>query len=381
MRESFHRVLAVSRPLTHDHSIEMSYLIYGAYGYTGTLIAERAVELGHAPILAGRDATRLHRLAARLDLDARVAALDDPIQLREVVGEVPAVLHCAGPFSHTSGPMVGACLETGTHYLDISGEIPVLQALMSRGDQAEREGVLLLPGVGFDVVPTDCLARSLFEQVPSAATLEIAIAGTGGISQGTLKTAIEQMGMGGYARRAGQVVSVPAGWATRTVDFGTGPRSVISFPGGDVSTAGHSTDIPNVTMYVDLPQPLRGLLPLSRYVQGLLASPLLQALLKRAVERWVPNPSDEARAGGSTRAWVSVWSEEGERRTARLQGPHAYTFTARTAVQAADRVVQGPPAVGYQTPSTAFGASFVRQIEGVEWEEAPGRSDGQAAAL
>jgi saccharopine dehydrogenase (NAD+, L-lysine-forming) len=346
----------------------MTYLIYGAYGYTGTLIAERAVEQGHEPILAGRDEQALHRLARRLDVEGRAVSLDDPEQLRAVLADVPAVLHCAGPFAHTSAPMVAACLDTGTHYLDVTGELPVLQALMDQDAAAAERDVLLLPAVGFDVVPTDCLASMLAEQMPSATSLEIAFVGAGGVSQGTLKTAVEQMGEGGRVRRAGRVVSVPPGWTSRKVSFGDRSRTVVSIPWGDLVTAGRSTGIPNVTVYTALPAWARSLLPLTRHVQGLLGWAPLQALLKGAVERWAAPPTAAQRAQGHTRVWASVRNDRGERRVGRLRGPEAYAFTAWTAVAAVAQVVEGPPAVGAHTPATALGASFVSEVEGVRME-------------
>jgi saccharopine dehydrogenase (NAD+, L-lysine-forming) len=281
------------------------------------------------------------------------------------------VIHCAGPFAHTSAPVAAACLDTGTHYLDVTGEIPVLRALMARDAEATEKDVLLLPAVGFDVVPTDCLARRLAEAMPSATSLEIAFVGQGGVSQGTLKTAVEQMGEGGRVRRAGELVPVPPGWTSRQVTFGDRPRTVVSIPWGDVVTAGRSTGIPNVTVYTALPGWARRLLPYTRHVQGLLGWAPLQSLLKRAVERWAAPPTAADRERGYTQVWASVRNDQGERRTVRLRGPEAYAFTARTAVAAAARVVEGPPAVGSHTPSTALGASFVDGIEGVSVEPEP----------
>jgi saccharopine dehydrogenase (NAD+, L-lysine-forming) len=270
--------------------------------------------------------------------------------------------------------MVEACLDTGTHYLDVTGEIPVLQSLADRDEEAKRQEVVVLPAVGFDVVPTDCLARFLSEELPSATLLEIAFAGMGNVSKGTLKTAVRQLGSGGKVRRNGAVTTVPPGWTTRTVDFGDRRRSVMSIPWGDVVTAGHSTGIPNVTVYAALPPVAQTLLRLSRYVQGVLAWPPLQTILTRAVDRWISNPTDEERQQGMTTVWASVRDGAGERRTARLRGPDAYTLTARTAVEAVRRVVSDPPDPGYHTPSTAFGASFVRKIEGVKWQDEDGSS-------
>jgi saccharopine dehydrogenase (NAD+, L-lysine-forming) len=344
----------------------MSYLIYGAYGYTGALIAQHAVEQGHTPVLAGRNRQKLDPLADELGCPAHAFSLTDGFRLRSVLEEVEAVVHCAGPFVQTALPMVEACLDTGTHYLDITGEIEVFEGLMARDPDARAAEVMLLPGIGFDVVPTDCLSKGLAEAVPSATDLEIAFMGRGGVSQGTLKTAIEQMGEGGLVRRGGEVVEVPPGWSTRTVDFGDHPRTVISIPWGDVATAGHSTGIPNITVYTYLPELGRRLLRLSRYVQGILGWRPLQLLLQRLVEAWVPNPSAETRRTGSTAVWASVRDADGHTTTARLRGPEAYTFTARAAVLGAERVLNGRAPSGYQTPATAFGSGFVFDVEGVE---------------
>src|SRR6476659_6763268 len=133
------------------------FLIYGANGYTGTLIARAAVARGQRPILAGRNAAALVTLASDLGLECRIFALDDPAQVAEGISGMQAVLHCAGPFAHTYRPLADACLQARVHYLDITGEVAVFEALVTRSAAAQAARVMLLPGVGFDVVPSDCL--------------------------------------------------------------------------------------------------------------------------------------------------------------------------------------------------------------------------------
>ena len=344
----------------------MDYVIYGAYGYTGELIAREAVAQGHEPLLAGRNESKLERLAGELGLPSRAVSLTDGFRLRSLLAEAPAVIHCAGPFSQTALPMVEACLDSGTHYLDITGEIDIFEALQARDDDAIAADVMLLPGIGFDVAPTDCLANALADQVTDPTDLEIAIMGIGGVSRGTLKTVVEQAGQGGLVRRGGSLVHVPSGWSTRTVDFGDHPRTVISIPWGDVVTAGYSTGIPNITVYTYLPRLGRQLLRLSRYVEGLFEWEPVQTLLKQLIDHLVPNPSAETRRKGRMMVWASIRDGEGQTRTARIWGPEAYTFTARTAVGAAEEVMGGTAPVGYQTPATAFGSAFALNLEGVE---------------
>jgi saccharopine dehydrogenase (NAD+, L-lysine-forming) len=262
--------------------------------------------------------------------------------------------------------MVEACLDTGTHYLDLTGEMAVFRRLAGRSDEADAAGVMLLPGIGFDVVPSDCMANFVAGKVDGATTLEIAIFAQGNVSRGTLKTLIEQMGEGGLVRREGRLRSVPPGWTSRTVDFGDRERRVISIPEGSVVTSGYSTDVPNVTAYLALPLLVQTLLRASQYVQGVLKWSPVKQLLKRLVEQRKEGPTPEERQRGGTVVWASARKETGTPMTARLHGPEAYTFTARAAVNAMERVIDGTAPSGYQTPSTAFGADFVLDVKGTE---------------
>ncbi len=344
----------------------MSILLYGAYGYTGRLIAQEAVDRGVQPILAGRDAAQLDALGNELNLRTRVVSLTEPDRLRRKLEDVGAVLHCAGPYLHTGPPMVEACLDTATHYLDLTGEMDMFRRLAGRGGEAEAAEIMLLPGIGFDVVPSDCLASAVASQASGASTLEVALYARGNVSRGTLKTLIEQMGQGGLVRRRGELHEVPPGWTTRTVDFGDRRRQVVSIPEGSVVTSGHSTDVPNVTAYLALPPLVQSALRASRYVQGLLRWSPVKQLLKRLVERRRAGPTAEERQRGRTVVWASARQGDGPPVTARLHGPEAYTFTARAAAHAIERVLDGTAPPGYQTPSTAFGADFVLDVSGVE---------------
>ena len=344
----------------------MSVLLYGAYGYTGRLIAQEAVDRGLRPVLAGRNEERLASLATRLDCPTRVSTLTDPKRLRSILDGVSAVLHCAGPYVQTGPPMVEACLDTDTHYLDLTGEMDVFRHLADRSSEAEAADIMFLPGIGFDVVPTDCLASLVAARATGATTLEIAVYAQGTVSQGTLKTVIEQMGRGGLVRRNGQLRAVPPGWTSRTVDFGDRSRRVISIPEGSVVTSGFSTDVPNVTAYLALPPLAQSLLRASRYVQGLLRWRPVKQLLTRLVEMGREGPSAEERRRGRSVVWASARNGGGAPVTVRLHGPEPYTFTARAAVGALQRVRDGTAPPGYQTPATAFGADFVFDVEGVE---------------
>ncbi|HEX8000437.1 MAG TPA: saccharopine dehydrogenase NADP-binding domain-containing protein [Pyrinomonadaceae bacterium] len=345
------------------------FLIYGANGYTGNLITRLAIERGLRPLIAGRDPDKIKRQASELGLEHRAFALEDTAALEDALRQVAAVLHCAGPFSHTSQPMADACLKTRTHYLDITGEITVFEALAARSLEAEASGVMLLPGVGFDVVPSDCLAAHLKRRLPSANKLTLAIHGLSRISHGTATTMVENINRGGLIRRDGKLTSVPTAWKTREVDFGRGPVRVTTIPWGDVATAFHSTGIPNVEVYAGLPGAMRRLLKISRPLGGLLASQPVQRFLKKRIKAQPPGPSDEERANGKSFVWGEVTDDAGQTARARLQGPEGYTMTALTALAIITKVLAGKAIAGFQTPSRVYGPDLILEIEGVTRED------------
>lgn len=351
------------------------WLIYGANGYTGELAAREAVRRGHHPILAGRRRQALEPLAAELGLESRVFGLDDqmapmapmaPGGAAAALSGVGAVLHCAGPFVRTSAPMVEACLAAGADYLDITGEIAVFEAVLARNAEARGAGRVLLPGVGFDVVPSDALAARLAAALPGASELVLAFhVEGGGWSAGTLKTMIEALPHSGAIRKDGRIVPVQLAWDARKIPFGCGPRWAMTIAWGDVSTAFHSTGIPNIRVYSGVPP---GRIKWLRRLRPLL--PLLGTrAVKRALQSWVgrkvTGPDQRMRAEGRTYLWGEAADRAGNTATGTLELGEGYAFTAVSAVAAMERVLAGTVAAGSWTPSRALGAEFVAALPGV----------------
>ncbi len=348
------------------------WMLYGANGYTGRLLAELAVARGEHPVLAGRSAAPLQSLASRLGLEARAVGLGDPLALASALGDIDAVLHAAGPFSATSAPMVAACLAAGAHYLDITGEIGVLEAVLAADGAARKAGVVLVPGVGFDVVPTDCLAAMLAARLPGATHLALAIHGSGGLSPGTTKTMIEgfRYPLGGAVRRAGRIVPVAASHEVREVPFPRKVRTAVAIPWGDIATAWHSTGIPDIVTYMALAPGARRSLRVLDALRPLAGSRLGQRVLRGLVERFVQGPDPAARARGYSEVWGEVRDAEGKVVTGALTAPEGYSFTADSALRALQRVRAGAVAAGAHTPSRAFGADFVTTCDGVVLHDA-----------
>jgi short subunit dehydrogenase-like uncharacterized protein len=343
-----------------------NFLIYGANGYTGELIAREAVKRGMKPILAGRSQNKLEPLAKELNLTCRTFSLDDNKSLECTLKEVDFVIHCAGPFSLTSDQMVEACLRLGKHYLDITGEIAVFEAMAARDRLAKAAGIMIMPGVGFDVVPSDCLALYLKNQLPSVKNLILAFYGLGKISHGTQATMTMNIGKGGAIRENGLIRSVPAAYKTREIDFGDEKKLCVTIPWGDVSTAFYTTGIPNIEVYTVVPDQQLTLLKLSRYLGWLLVTNPVQSYLQKQIPAGGPTAAE--RAGGKTYLWGKATNDDGNSVEARQICPEAYTTTYLTALAIAEKILNGNFEAGFQTPAKMYGADLIIEIEGVSRE-------------
>mgnify|MGYP003592271969 CR=1 FL=1 len=350
------------------------WILYGANGYTGALIAERAAAEGLRPVLAGRNGPAVAKLAGRLGLEHRVFDLADADATARNLEGAALVLHTAGPFSATSAPMLDACMRARVHYLDITGEIAVFEACKARDAEARGRGVIVLPGVGFDVVPSDCLARALAEALPGAVRLELAFMALGSLSRGTMKTMIEHLGEGAQVRRGGTLETIPAGSLIRTVELGGKPRKALAIGWGDVSTAQHSTGIQDITVYMVIPPgQLRGLKVLG-LLGPLLRRPTVIRLLQAIVGRTVHGPDESVRESAHAELWAHVTAVDGRSVEGRLRTPEGYKTTVLTALACVRRTLADAPEAGYHTPSSAFGAGLVRTLPGFELEVGPVRA-------
>jgi len=340
-----------------------TFLIYGANGYTGELITRYAAERGLKPILAGRSEAKISELAGKYGFEYRVFSLDDTAKLDAALNEVDMVLHCAGPFSITNLPMVNACLRNKKHYTDITGEISVFETCAAMDKKAVEAGIMVMPGVGFDVVPSDCLARHLKDRLPSATHLSLAFYGMGRISHGTQATMTMNVGRGGAIRKDGQITPVPAAWKTREIDFGEGvTKTGVTIPWGDVSTAFYSTGIPNIEVFTVVPPSAVKMMKASRYLGWLLATGPVQKYLQSKIPPG--GPSDAEREKGKTLMWGKATDADGNTVESRQQGPEGYTLTALAALNIAEKILAGNHKPGFQTPAKAYGADLILEIEG-----------------
>ncbi|MCI4667230.1 MAG: saccharopine dehydrogenase NADP-binding domain-containing protein [Bacteroidia bacterium] len=350
----------------------MKVLVYGAYGYTGSLIIRMVESYGLVPILAGRNASKLESFAKDYPYESKSFSLEETDKLHAALEEVDLLLHCAGPFMYTAKPMMEACIEKGVHYLDITGEIDVFELAHDMDAKAKAANIMVMSGVGFDVVPTDCMAAYLKNKLPDATHLQLAFANLGGaISHGTSLTMVENLGKPGSMRKDGKIIAVPLGHDGMTVPFIPKDIYCMAIPWGDVSTAFYTTGIPNIETFTRVRPQTHKMVKRMRPFNWIMRSSLVKTIAKRQVEKRPAGPNDEMRAKASSHVWGKVRNAKGEEVKARLQVPEGYTLTAITALMISKKVLEGNWKAGHQTPAGMYGQDLIMEVEGVIREDLP----------
>ena len=340
------------------------WMIYGANGYTGQLVLAEAVKRGHHPVVAGRNGDAVRALAKQYDLPARVFDLADVKTATSALSGMDLVLHCAGPFSATAAPMLEACLAHGTHYLDITGEIDVFAHCHAQDARAKEHDIVVLPGAGFDVVPTDCLAALLKRELPDANELVLAFEAGGGPSPGTAKTSVEGLAKGCRVRRDGVMTTVPLAYKDRTFSKDGAPRTAMTIPWGDVYTSYLSTGIPNVEVYMAVPPKTIESVRRMRLFKPFLGFGFVQDMLKKRTPQ--RGPSDDKRANTRSHIWGEVRNAAGREAKMELDTPNGYDITVTASLGIVEHVLKVRPAGGYYTPSMLMGADYVLGLPGVQ---------------
>lgn len=345
--------------------MKKKWMIYGANGYTGRLIAEQAKRQGLQPILAGRSRETIEAIASETGFDYLIFDLDDKTALNEALEGISIVLHCAGPFSATSQPMIEACLEKGCHYLDITGEISVFANAQRQSDAARHADIVLMPGVGFDVVPTDCLAAALVKALPAATAMSLAFESGGHMSPGTAKTSVEGLAGGGCVRRDGKLKWVPLAWKTREIPFRHSKRLAVTIPWGDVFTAYISTGVPDIEVYMAVPPSAIMRMKRLRMIKPLLSMQWVQNMMKRRIEKSVTGPELGERQNSQMQLWGEVSSADGRSVSATMTTPNGYDVTVSASIGIVEFLLENDVEGGFYTPSLLMGADYATSLPGI----------------
>lgn len=344
----------------------MPFLIYGAAGYTGKITVEDAVKKGLKPTLAGRTESKIKPLADELGLPYLIFGLDDVNTIASHLKTFSLVLNCAGPFSKTAEPIIKACLQAGTHYLDITGEIEVFELAKSFHQKAVEKNIIVMSGVGFDVVPTDCMAKHLHEKMPDAVNLELAWAGLGGnISHGTMSTMVENLGKSGAVRENGKIITKPTGHIGKVVDFGTKKIFCMTIPWGDVSTAHLTTGIPNIMVFTAVPKNTYYTMKLQSLFNPIVRTEFVRKKIQEYVDKNITGPNAEQREKGKSLVYGKVTNVKGDVMEARLQTAEGYKLTAEMSLIITQKVLNDKSLKpGYHTPAELFGAGLILELTG-----------------
>lgn len=343
--------------------MSIRWLLYGAYGFTGELIAREAARRGHRPVLAGRNAEKLGKLAHELSLPELPLALDDPERLAHAVSGFDLVVHLAGPFTHTALPMVDACLRAGVSYVDVAGELALFGKLYARDREARDRGIAIIPGCGFDVVPSDCLSLYLAGRLPNSVRLELAIDADTRPSSGTVGAAIEVMRDGGAVRRNGTIIPQPLGERGPNVRFSTGERTTMAVPLADLESAWRSTHIPNITTLLALPAGLGAPTRAAARITEKLMKIRPIARIASGFAKGVLGKGNMLKEGGKAEIWGRVTDADGACAEAWITTMEPYRYTVESILAVVERL-ERQPLSGALSPAAAFGPDFALEIPG-----------------
>jgi len=344
-------------------------LIYGANGYTGKLISQEAYKQKINVHLAGRNKSVIQEIAKQTGFDYSIVSLEEKDKLRNLLQSFHTVIHCAGPFTETAKQMVEACIETKTNYLDITGEIWAFEEVMSYSNKASKAEIKLISGVGFDVVPTDCLAAMLKDRMPDANSIEMAFVGDKtAMSRGTAVTMAKNISKGGFIRQSGKIKNVPLAYSVKEIDFPHKKRTVMSIPWGDLMTTYHQTEIPNIIIYSGANKKLIKRIKRWRVFKFLLGISWIQKRVRTKIEQSITGPDQDSLKTGRTYIVGTVKNNKDETLTLKMITPEAYKLTALTALEAAKRLINDnyKGKTGYFTPAQAFDKDFILSFEGVK---------------
>ncbi|MBS1976014.1 MAG: saccharopine dehydrogenase NADP-binding domain-containing protein [Bacteroidetes bacterium] len=337
--------------------------VYGSYGYTGQLIVRLCKSKGLQVILAGRDELKLKQQSTETGYPYRVLGISDKEGLQKWLEPAEVLIHCGGPFRYTAGVMAEICLRTKTHYTDITGEYEVFELLAGKDSEAKQSGIMIMPGTGFDVVPSDCLALHLKNRLPGATHLQLAFTSTkGGLSRGTRKSMTEGLGYGGLIRTNGKLTMLPLGDKVMEVNFGPFKVPTMCIPWGDISTAWRSTGIPNIEVYTGVTESMIRNAKRSRYINWLLRLRPVKNFLLNQIDKKAPGPSEETRNTSKSYLWGKVTDAKGTTAESRLETLNGYNLTAITAVIIAEKILSGDFKMGYQTPAMAYGENLILEV-------------------
>jgi short subunit dehydrogenase-like uncharacterized protein len=362
--------------------------VYGATGFTGGLISRELRQAGADFLIAGRNEGKLKALSAELDgVPFEVVDTGDVAGLRGLLEPCSVVIACAGPFTLHGEALVAAAADTGTHYLDTTGEQPFIRMVFEKyGERAAATGAALVSGMGFDYLPGDMLAALVAEGMGPLEEIVVAYHVDGfAPTHGTALSALEMM-------RADDVVWTDSDWrpGPRSADGGRwrfpepiGEQRMLRYPAGEQITVPRHVEAKRVRTLLSgmvVPPRLMPLVVASSPLLGLAMRTPLRNAMGALVRRLPAAPSEADRK--KSRFTISCEARAGSRvRRGTLRGTDVYGLTAASLARAAALCADpGYDRRGALAPAQAFDpTSFLAALADVglstEIEPLPGSAD------
>jgi len=334
-------------------------LVYGANGYSAQLIIENLIREGIVPVLAGRNEAAVKSVADKFKCNYKILDLSDSVVTRTAIVEFDFLLNCAGPFKFTANHLIDACIAAQTNYLDITGEIQVIEYAWSKNEDAKSAEIFIAPDVGFDVIPTDCLAKNLFNILPDAISLKLGLlTKRGKISRGTLLTTLEMLAELGKIRKDGKIIDSKIGEFSYQIIRDNFKFNGISIPWGDVSSAYYSTGIKNITVFLGVSRKMFKYKKLTNFTRNIISSQFINNLVARSIKKKITGPTLSERNNAETFLWGKVENKNGDSIENCYQVMEGYNSTQKGAVDIIKKVLEEPNLSGTKTPSMIMGHDY-----------------------
>jgi len=323
---------------TVNNTLKGKLLIYGATGYTGTLIAHEAARRGLEFEIAGRSEAKLATLAAELNVAYHVFPVDSIEGWKKSLKSKTALLNIAGPFSETADQAMKAAIQFQVHYIDITAEIDIYRLAETKDAQAKAAGIMLLSGAGL-FSTYDPLVVHTARRVEDPVSLRVAFKYSGGFTPGSVASASNIINAGILMRKNGVLESFPEA-KPAAFDFGNGPEDASPLPLGGVVISYKSTGIQNIEEYFLMAQ----------------AAISLDAEAK----------TDSQESEGISKIVAEVTGANGTVVRTIAEMPGGYMPTVLSAIEITSRVIHGDYKAGFQSPASAYGEELLDTLTSVK---------------
>jgi short subunit dehydrogenase-like uncharacterized protein len=315
-------------------------LIYGATGYTGTMICYEAARRGIRFEIAGRSEDKLAELSAELNVPYHVFEVKNTSGWANALKDKTALLNIAGPFSETAEWAMDACIKAKVHYFDITAEVDIYRIAESKDEAAKAAGIMLLSGAGL-FATYDPLVLHTANRVKKPIALRSAFKYSGGFTPGSIASSANIVNAGILVRQNGVIKKLNES-APAAFDFGQGPEDCFPTPLGGVVLCYKSTGIPEIEEYFQMALPA--------------ASGETASVGKES------GSSSEIKDEQRSKIVAEVTGADGAVARSMVEMPAGYMPTVTSSVEIVFRALNGIFKEGFQSPASVYGEELLDSL-------------------